>query len=102
MRYVPIKLDLSNALTLFHIFIFSVINSWSVCGLFEWKRNCAGFFFYRWFLYLLPLFQERRVGIPLTGLTPPHFRACSNPEYGYPMSYAVVIFFSRSFSLGEK
>jgi len=26
------------------------------------------------------------VGIPLTGLTPPHFYACPKPGHGFPMS----------------
>jgi hypothetical protein len=32
-------------------------------------------------------YQEGRVGNQLTGLTPPHFCACSKPGPGFPMSY---------------
>ena len=37
-------------------------------------------------------YQEGRVGIPLTGLTPPHFGVCSKPEPGFPTPYIVVYF----------
>ena len=37
-------------------------------------------------------YQERRVGILLTGLTLPHFCACPKPEPGFPTSYVVVFF----------
>jgi hypothetical protein len=39
--------------------------------------------------------QEGRVGIPLTGLTRPHFCACLKPEHGFPTSYVgtVVVYF---------
>jgi hypothetical protein len=40
-------------------------------------------------------YQEGRVGIPLTGLTRPHFCACPKPEHGFPTSYVgtVVVYF---------
>jgi hypothetical protein len=34
--------------------------------------------------------KRRRVGIPLTGLTPPHFDACLNP--GFPTLYVMLVF----------
>ena len=37
-------------------------------------------------------YQEMRVGTPLTGLTPPHLRACPMRGSGFPTSYGV--FFS--------
>ena len=43
-----------------------------VCGLFEWKRICAGFFS-RLLIYVLPLeiqLSRGRVGVPLAGLIP--------------------------------
>ena len=40
-------------------------------------------------------YQKGRVGIPLTGLSPPHFCACPNPGPGYPTSYVVVSFVFR-------
>ena len=69
----------------------------------EGKRISAGFYFL--FIYVLLLeiqlsrgegwdlciysrrssYQEGRVGIPLTGLTPPHFYACHKPEPGFLM-----------------
>jgi hypothetical protein len=41
------------------------------------------------------LYQEGRVGIPLTGLTPPYFCACPKPGPAFPMSYVVVIFYVK-------
>jgi hypothetical protein len=32
----------------------------------------------------------KRFGIPLTGLTLPHFCACPKPGTGFPTSYAMV------------
>jgi len=37
-------------------------------------------------------YQKGRVGIPLIGLTPPHFCACPMPGPGFPTSYVVVYF----------
>ena len=37
--------------------------------------------------------QEGRFGIPLTGLTPPHFCACPKPGPGFPTTYVVGLFF---------
>jgi hypothetical protein len=34
--------------------------------------------------------QEERDGIPLTGLTHPHFYACPKPGPGFPTSYVVL------------
>jgi len=34
-----------------------------------------------------PCYQEGRVGIPLTVLTPPHLCAYPKPGPGFPMSY---------------
>ena len=50
-------------------------------------------FFYRC-LYILPLeiqyYQEWRVGIPLTWLTPLHLCACPKPGHRFPMSVVFV------------
>ena len=35
---------------------------------------------------------KRAVGIPLTGLTPPHFSVCPKPRPGFPVWYVVVVF----------
>jgi len=64
-----------------------------VCVLFQWKRICARFLFFVFFLFvffycLLYLYfrwwwrsnyREGGVGIQLTGLTAPHFCACPKP-----------------------
>jgi len=33
-----------------------------------------------------------RVGIPLTGLTPPHICACPTPGPGFPLACVVVFY----------
>ena len=52
------------------------VHAWD---LFEYKRIYADFFFIIW-LYMYwhwtPNYQEWKVGIPLTGLNPPHFWIC--------------------------
>jgi len=35
-------------------------------------------------------YQDRGVGTPLTGLTPPHLCACPMPGSGFPTTYGVV------------
>ena len=54
-------------------------------------------FVYRLFISVLPLEIKLSrggggggVGIPLNGLSPPHFYVCSKPGPGFPMSYVVV------------
>jgi hypothetical protein len=37
-------------------------------------------------------YQYVRVGIPLTGLIPPHYCACPKPRHGFPKIYVAVIF----------
>jgi len=37
-------------------------------------------------------YQKRRIGIPITGLTPPHLCTCLKPGPIFPMSYVVVFF----------
>ena len=37
-------------------------------------------------------YEEGRVGIPLTGLPPPHCCACPKPGPEFIMSYGVVLF----------
>ena len=65
-----------------------------VCGLFERKWISAGFFLVYLYMYCRcrSSYQEGRVGIQLTGLTPPHFCACSKPGPWFPTSYVVVFF----------
>jgi hypothetical protein len=46
-----------------------------VCGLFEWKWLCAVFFIFCLYIYCLwitPSYQEWRIEIPFTVLTPPN------------------------------
>jgi len=75
---------------------------------FLWIRICAGFFLS--FVYiciavgdpvinrreLRSSYQEERVGIPFTGLTPPHFYTCPKPGLEFPTSYVVVFLCSVS------
>ena len=63
-----------------------------VCDLCVLKRICAGFC-YRLFIYVLSLqirssYQERRVGIPITGLI--KICTCPQPGHGFPTSHNVV------------
>ena len=58
-----------------------------VCGLFEWKWIWV---YFLWYCQRRSSHQERRVGIPLTDLTPPHLCACPKPGPGFPMSHVVV------------
>ena len=39
-------------------------------------------------------YQDGRVGIPLTGLTLPHFAACPKPGLAFPTSLVVDFFMS--------
>ena len=39
------------------------------------------------------MYNMRRVGIPLTGLTPPHSCTCPKPKSGFPMPYMVLFVF---------
>jgi hypothetical protein len=54
-----------------------------------------------WIVYVFPLeisYQEGLVGIPFTGLTPPHF-TCPKPGLGFPTSdrrYVVIFLCSVS------
>jgi hypothetical protein len=79
------------AIVLLNIFVI-------LWGLFEWKRIWAGFFLS--FLYISivvgePVIKRGRVGITLTGLTPPYLCACSKPGPGFPTSYIWVFFCFR-------
>ena len=59
-----------------------------VCDLFESKRICADCFIMCWnwrFIY-----EEGRVSVPLTSLTPPHLCTCSKLGPVFPTSYVVV------------
>ena len=66
----------------------------TVCGPFEWKRICSGFFLS--FVYKCIAVDDpdikRGFGILLNGLTPPHL--CAYPKHGprFPMSYVVFFF----------
>jgi len=46
---------------------------------------CRGLFCFQW--------CQVRVGIPLTGINPPHFCACHKPESGFPSANFVVFLF---------
>ena len=45
-----------------------------------------------------PVIRGGDLGIPLTGLTPPHFCGCPNPGYGFPTPY-VVFFYVQWFEV---
>ena len=46
------------------------------------------------YTYMRSSYQEERVGIPLTGLTLPHFNACPKPGTGFPITYVSGLFSS--------
>ena len=62
------------------------------------KANMCRFFDCLFYIYIVigdiiireDGLKRRRVGIPLTGLTPPHFDACLNP--GFPTLYVMLVF----------
>ena len=70
-----------------------------VCGLFEWKRICAGLFIVLLYIYSRwrSPYHEGRVGIPLTDLIPPHFCVGPKPGPRFPKSYVVVFFVFSEF-----
>jgi hypothetical protein len=47
------------------------------------------------YCYWRTRYKEGGVGIPLTGLNPPHFCVCSTPGPGFPTSYVVFFVFSE-------
>jgi hypothetical protein len=49
-------------------------------GFFRWGESVQVF-----------VYPEVRVGIALTGLTPPHLCACSTPGHGFPTLYVVEL-----------
>jgi hypothetical protein len=50
-----------------------------------------GMFFHLLFKYIAVSYHEAEwERIQLTGLTPSHFRACPNPEPGFPSSYVLI------------
>ena len=64
-------------------FIFMI-----VCGFFFiGSVICAGFLSFDYICIAVgePVIKRGRVGFPLTGLTPPHFCACTKPGPGFPM-----------------
>jgi len=47
-----------------------------ICGLFDWKKICAGFFYNFYYICIAvvdPVIKKGGFGIPLTGYTPPQF-----------------------------
>ena len=99
-------------------FIFAIL-----CGLFEWTRSCAGFFSYCLFISVLPdwrshyqegsNYQEGEgselIGDPiikrgnvvslLTGLTLPHFVACSRPVTEFSFACHIAFFLYKSVNM---
>ena len=65
-----------------------------VCDLFEckWIYACLLSFVYLCTVVWEQVINMERVGIPLTGLTPPHFYASPKPGPGFLTSYVVVFF----------
>ena len=64
-----------------------------VGGLFAWKRICAGFqSFVDIFIAVGDSAINREIGIPLTGLMPPHCCTCPRPGTAFPKSYVLVCF----------
>jgi hypothetical protein len=47
-------------------------------------------------------YEDERVGIPLTGLTPPHYLACPKSGPGLPTPYVVVCFVFSEFRKKER
>ena len=74
-----------------------------VCGLFWVEANLCRFFIIWLYVYCLwrSSYQEERVGIPLTGLSPPHICACHKPGPGIPMSYVKYFVVFSEFSQDE-
>ena len=66
-----------------------------VCGRFEWKRICAGFYHFVYICIAVGdlVTKSGRIGIPFTGLILPYFCACLKPEPRFSISYVVVIFY---------
>ena len=71
------------------------------------KLICAGVFigclsmYWRW----RSSYQEGEgaaIGVPFTGLTPPHICACPNSGPGFSTWYVVVFFVFSEFSYGER
>ena len=66
-----------------------------VCGLFDWSKYVHVFIVYL-YIYWRSSYQEGRVEIPLTGLTPHTFGACPKPGLGFQTSYIMVFLCSVS------
>jgi len=56
----------------------------------RWNPICAGLFIVWLYLYCCSSYQEGIAGIPLTGLTPPHYLFCPNPGPRNATSYVVI------------
>jgi hypothetical protein len=69
-----------------------------VCGLFDWSKYVHVFIVYL-YIYWRSSYQEGRVEIPLTGLTPHTFGACPKPGLGFQTSYIMVFLCSVSWSV---
>jgi hypothetical protein len=72
------------------VYIYFGNRMWSVCV----EANLCMFFFsfvYTLYMYFRwrSIYQDWRVGIPLTGTTPPQLCVCPNPGYGFLMLYGV-------------
>jgi hypothetical protein len=72
----------------------------TACGLFEWKRICAGCLNSGMYYHCRYSYQEERVGIQLASLT--HLCACPKPGPGFSQSYVMLFLYSvrdRPFNL---
>ena len=75
---------------LFEFMLNTCDNMWSLWA----KANLCRFVIVCLYMYCCwrSNYQEWRVRIPLSGLTPPHFCSCPKLEHGFPMSYIVILF----------
>ena len=79
---LPVSLDCQRLLHTEYLYIlwFNLDNIYSA-----WIQNRL-YMYCRW----RSRYQEGRIGISLTSLTPPHSCACPKPGPGFPKSYVVV------------
>ena len=83
-----------------HIYVLILLFwYWSVY-FFEWMWICAGFVFFA-YLYCcwISNYQERVLGIPLTGLKPPHVAPVTNQELDF-QHHMLFIFCVQWFKVG--
>ena len=85
-------LDISNSKFWWMVYLFHL------CKWFPWWKFVVVYLYRSKHMHCCgrPSYQEGRVGIPLTSLTPPHLYACPKPRPGFPMSHVIVFLCSVS------